>query len=253
MKQVFHSKYKDKQAAIDAIIASFDGSQDDIIKENRNTLKLFKLDTIVVNVKSFKVPNIFNRIVYKYFRKGKAQRSFEYAQKLTEIGIGTPQPIAYYQDSNGLLFGRSFYVSEQLEYDLTYRELINDLKYPDYDAILRAFTRFTHELHEKGIQFLDHSPGNTLIVKEVTNYNFYLVDLNRMTFGAMDFSTRMKNFARLSPIKSMVEIMSDEYAKSSGESYNKVFDAMWSEVQKFKASVKRKKQLKKTLLFKRTK
>jgi hypothetical protein len=36
-------------------------------------------------------------------------------------------------------------------------------------------------MHEASINFLDHSPGNTLIVKKSEGkYDFYLVDLNRM-------------------------------------------------------------------------
>lgn len=253
MKRVIHQKYKNQEATIEAIISGFDVSEDAIIKQNRNTLKLFQLGKKQVNVKSFRIPNLFNQIVYKYFRKGKAQRSYEYANKLTELKIGTPQPIAYYRSSNGLLFGRSYYVSEQLKYDLTYRELINDFNYPDYDTILRAFTRFTFQLHEKGIEFLDHSPGNTLIVKENNDYKFYLVDLNRMKFGILDFNARIKNFARLTKHKSMIEIMSDEYARCVGESYEKVFDLMWKDVQVFRTKIHRKNRLKKALRFWRTK
>jgi hypothetical protein len=249
MKSVIHNKYLNKDKAIQAVIESFDASEERIIKQNRNTLKLFQLGDKQINVKSFKVPNIFNQVVYKYFRKGKAQRSFEYAEKLIEFSIGTPQPIAYFEDSTNVLFGRSYYVSEQLHYDLTYRELITDFDYPDYDNILRAFTRFTFELHEKGIEFLDHSPGNTLIVKEKDTYKFYLVDLNRMKFGTLDFTTRMTNFARLSKHKSMVETMSDEYAKCVNRPYDLVFNTMWNEVQKFRASIERKKKLKKRFLF----
>ena len=71
--------------------------------------------------------------------------------------------------------------------DLTFRELTKDLNYPDHEIILRAFTRFTFQLHENGINFLDHSPGNTLVKKVGKEYEFYLVDLNRMNFGFMDF------------------------------------------------------------------
>lgn len=253
MKKVIYQKYKDKETTIETIVRGFDASEDDVIKQNRNTLKLFDLDDQQINVKSFKVPNIFNQVIYKYFRKGKAQRSYEYANTLLSLGIGTPQPIAYYESSNGLLFGRSYYISEQLQYDLTYRELIHDFNYPDYDNILRAFTRFTFELHEKGVEFLDHSPGNTLIVKEGANYKFYLVDLNRMRFRSLNFEARINNFARLSKYKSMVEVMSDEYAKCIGESYEKVFHPMWKAVQTFRGSFDRKKRIKKRLRFWRAK
>ena len=148
-------------------------------------------------------------------------------------------------------FNRSFYVSEQLDCDMTYRELTKDFNIPDYDNILRAFTRFTFSLHEKEINFLDHSPGNTLIKKSEDKYDFYLVDLNRMIFGPLDFETRIKNFSRLTIHKSMVEVMSDEYAKCSGGDYNKIFNLMWQETEIFQEKFHRKKRLKKKLKIKK--
>ena len=46
------------------------------------------------------------------------------------------------------------------------KELVEIPDFPDHDTILRQFTRFSFNLHEKGIEFLDHSPGNTLIKKK---------------------------------------------------------------------------------------
>jgi len=252
MIKVFQEKYKPLESQIDSLIASFD-EKGEQLKDARNKLKVFKLDEFKVNIKSFRVPGLINQIVYRFFRKGKAQRSFEYANKLLSLGIGTPNPIAYYENKTALLFKKSFYVSEQLGYDLTYRELLNDLDFPDRESILRTFTRFTFELHEKGVNFLDHSPGNTLIKKTPKGYDFYLVDLNRMRFETLSFEERIKNFARLSKYKEMVEIMSDEYSKCINETYDKVFSLMWSEVQLFRSKVERKKRLKKSLLFWRNK
>ncbi|WJJ98057.1 lipopolysaccharide kinase InaA family protein [Algibacter luteus] len=215
----------------------------------RNIIKIVKIEGVDYNIKAFKIPNIFNKIAYNFFRKSKAQRSFEYAKKLSELKVGTPKPIAYFENKNPLFFKESFYVSEQLQCDLTYRELTKDLNYPDFNAILRAFTRFTYSLHEKGIHFLDHSPGNTLIKKNGNTYDFYLVDLNRMKFESLDFESRIKNFSRLTTHKSMVELMSDEYAKASGEDFNKIFDLMWNSTETFQYKFHKKKRLKKKLKF----
>jgi len=229
------------------LIHDFDNLKGGVGK--RNIIKIVNIDGINLNIKAFKVPNLVNQIVYNFFRKSKAQRSFEYAKRLMEMEVGTPKPLGYFEYKTPLLFNKSFYISEQLDCDLTYRELVHNFNYPDYDNILRAFTRFTYGLHEKGINFLDHSPGNTLIKKNETGYDFYLVDLNRMNFGALDFETRMKNFARLSKYKEMVEVMSDEYAKCSGLDYDKVFTAMWKEVEHFRDKLERKKEFKKKLKF----
>ena len=215
----------------------------------RNIIKILKFNGININIKAFKIPNIINQVVYSFFRKSKAQRSFEYAIELKNLGIGTPKPIAYFEYKSNSLFKKSFYVSEQQDCDLTYRELTTNFDYSDYDDMLRAFTRFTYNLHEKGIHFLDHSPGNTLIKKKDKSYDFYLVDLNRMNFGPLDFETRIKNFAKLTIHKSMVEIMSDEYAKCIGKPYDKIFDLMWKETEAFQYRFHRKKRLKKRLKF----
>jgi len=179
----------------------------------RNFIKNITVDGIDLNIKSFKIPNLVNKIAYKFFRKSKARRSFEYGFKLLNLGINTPKPIAFIEYSSLFFLKNSFYVSKQFPYDLTYRELIFNHEYPDFEIILRAFTRFTFKLHENGINFLDHSPGNTLIKKNKDGYEFYLVDLNRMKFQTMNFEERMKNFAKLSPKDVMLNIMCDEYAK----------------------------------------
>lgn len=245
MKYVINKDYLKHEEFLKDYVLNFDTKGETYGNQKRNSLKLFQLEDFILNIKSFRVPNFINQIAYRFFRKSKAQRSFEYAQKLRSLNIGTPEPIAYFEQGSFLLFKHSYYISEQLDCELTYRELIKDFKYPDFENILRAFTRFTFELHEKGVQFLDHSPGNTLIKKEENGYSFYLVDLNRMQFGKLDFEQRMQNFARLSKYKHMVEIMSDEYAKCIDEDYNKVFDRMWYYVNDFQRKHLRKQEVKK--------
>lgn len=219
--------------------------------QDRNTLKLFTLGEETLNVKAFKKPNLINKIAYRYFRESKAERSFKYAQKLLELGIRTPQPVAYFQESTGLLFGKSYYISHQLNYDLTYRELVTDSSFPQRSKILKAFTEFTFELHELGIEFLDHSPGNTLIVvNEQNDYDFYLVDLNRMKFHEqMDYHTRIKNFSRLTPDKYMILEMSKVYARLIGKDFETVFNDMWGMTQEFQEKFHRKRRMKSKLKF----
>jgi hypothetical protein len=229
------------------IIHNFDDFEGGI--GDRNVIKILNINGVNTNIKAFKIPNIVNKIVYRFFRKSKAERSFEYANKLIELGIGTPKPLAFFEFKHLLTFGKSFYVSEQQDYDITYRDLTYNHDYPNFEIILRAFTRFTYLLHKNNILFLDHSPGNTLIKKEGDSYNFYLVDLNRMHFGNLDFKTRVKNFSRLAFHKSMVEVMSDEYAKCTGEDYNKILSLMWHETEVFQHKYHRKLRLKKKLFF----
>jgi hypothetical protein len=217
----------------------------------RNIIKLFEFGGITMNIKSFKIPSLINKIAYRYFRKSKARRSFEYATLLLEKGIGTPQPIAFLENYNWIGLKDSYYASEHLQCDLTYRELVEIPDYPDHENILRQFTRFSYDLHQKGIEFKDHSPGNTLIKKTTDGkYEFYLVDLNRMNFHqTMSFDLRMKNLCRLTPVKEMIAVMSNEYAKISGESEALIFETLWNKTTNFQEKFHRKKRLKKRYMF----
>jgi hypothetical protein len=217
----------------------------------RNTIKVFDLETSQINIKSFKVPNLINAIVYKYFRKSKAKRSFEFANILLKNNIATPQPIAYYENTNFFGLKDSYYISEHLDCDLTFRELVEIPDFPENEIILRQFTRFSYDLHQKGIEFLDHSPGNTLIKKGIDGKcDFFLVDLNRMLFHkTMSFEVRMKNLCRLTHKKEMVAIMSNEYAIVSGESEQLINETLWKMTADFQYKFYRKKRLKKKLKF----
>jgi hypothetical protein len=252
VKSVFSNKYQAQSESIKTIIDGFDTYGVAFDNGDRNTIKLFEIGGQKLNVKSFKKPNLINKIVYRFFRASKAQRSFEFANRLLSHDIGTPHPVAYFEDKKGLFFGRSYYISEHLDYDLTYRELIRDSEYEGDEALLSAFAKFTYNLHAKGIHFLDHSPGNTLIQIKENRFDFFLVDLNRMEFGEMGFEARMKNFERLSRYEAHVRIMAKAYADASGEAEALVFEAMWEAISGFQEKFYRKKRIKSRLKFWKT-
>jgi hypothetical protein len=194
------------QAFVFELIKNFNESGRLFDDRKRNKIKIFEKDGLSINVKSFKIPNFINKLVYRYFRDSKAKRSYLFANKLIEFGIGTPKPLAYLEHATFFGLLDSYYISEHLAADLTFRELVEIPDYPEHAVILQQFMHFCFELHEKGIEFLDHSPGNTLIVKTGPGqYRFYLVDLNRMQFHThMPFEMRMKNLSRLTPKKDML-------------------------------------------------
>lgn len=247
----FNQKFLSIKNQIVYSIQNFHSSGSLLVEGSRNSIRLFELENITLNIKSFKIPNLVNKIAYKYFRKSKAKRSFEYANKLLDNGIGTPEPIAYFENFDFMGLKESYYVSEHLQCDLTYRELVEIPDYPDHENILRQFTRFSYALHQKGIEFMDHSPGNTLIKKMADgNYEFFLVDLNRMQFHeSMSFEMRMKNLRKLTPYEEMVAVMSNEYAKISGEQEQLIFETLWKMTTDFQEKFYRKKRLKKKLKF----
>lgn len=88
---------------------------------------------------------------------------------------------------------------------------------------------------------MDHSPGNTLVVKNENYYDFYLIDLNRMRFETMSFNKRMHNFRRLWLSKAMIKIMAKKYAELYSKSYSDTHSLMLKHSRDFQRKVDSKK------------
>lgn len=252
MKFIINHIYTAKQSEIKRFISNFDVEGDLFVKGSRNTIKTFQLNDLILNIKAFKKPNFLNSFVYRFIRDSKAKRSYNYALRLLKSEIGTPQPIAFAEYTDGIGLGKSFYVCEHIVTEYTYRDLVQNPSLENHEAILRAFTVFCYKLHEAGVEFKDHSPGNTLIkINDDNSYSFYLVDLNRMQFHAqMSFEQRMYNLRRLTPKKEMIAIMANEYAKLyTQKSEHEIFELLWHLTSEFQMKFHRKQKLKKQIKF----
>jgi hypothetical protein len=243
-----HPNYQDQKAAILRFIHDFETEGEYVTKGERNVIKSFELNDETINIKSFRVPKLFNSFVYKFLRPSKAKRSFEYAKKLLSFGIKTPFPIAYVENLGAFGLKESYYVSAHIDYDFDFRALIHDPLFENRRFILERFAEFCFQLHENNVNFLDHSPGNTLIVKNGQEYDFYLIDLNRMRFEAMNLDKRMENLKRLWLSKLMIHIISKRYAELAHKELHEVQDVLLKHSQNFKRKINRKKYLKKKYL-----
>lgn len=247
MAQHIHQNYQSITAALDYSIEHFE-ELGAVIQKSRNTIKKIAIENQVLNVKSYKVPNVFNKLAYRYIRMSKAKRSFVYAEKLLSLGINTPAPIAYYEEFhlNGLK--KSYYVCEQLDDAFTLRQFLESPECSDQQNIMEQFVAFTFDLHHKGVEFLDNTTGNTLI-RSVGNgkYEFYLVDINRMRFHSspMQFSSRMKNLSLLSNNKKIMQAISAQYAVIYKKSADKIFRTMLG----FSNSYEKKRELKRSMKY----
>ncbi|MFK7748655.1 MAG: lipopolysaccharide kinase InaA family protein [Kordia sp.] len=245
-----HPKYKDQKEAILAFIDGFETQGEYVTKGERNVIKSFDLNGETINIKSFRVPKTFNSFVYKFIRPSKAKRSFEYAEKLLLNAIKTPFPIAYVENKTTFGLQESYYVSLHIDYDFDFRALIHDPLFENRRFILEQFAEFCFQLHEHNVNFLDHSPGNTLIVKRDNQYDFYLIDLNRMKFESMNLDQRMENLKRLWLSKLMIHIISKRYAELANKELHEVQNVLLKHSQNFKRKINRKKYLKKKYLKK---
>lgn len=245
MDIVIAEGFSQHSARFTEIISNFKNEGILIGGEQRNIIKYFDSLDMKVNVKSFKQPNNFNRIAYKYFRKSKARRSFEYAAMLINKNFKTPQPLAYLETSN--LFGlkASYYISEQLGHLFPLRAVLLDADFKDRVAIINGYTSVIYQLHECGIEFIDNSSGNILIENKNGIYHYFLVDLNRMNFHQkMTISKKLKNFARLSNDLEVISIVSKQYALLSNTNEQFCFKAIVAGTQFASRRYRLKKKLK---------
>ncbi len=180
------------------------------IHKARNEIKILEHAGQNVVVKSFKIPHFINKIVYSFIRDSKAKKSYDNSMKISEF---VPGAIGYIEFKKfGLLF-ESYFLSKEFNYDFTIREALLDKHFEDKNKIFEAFAHFTYELHEKNILHLDYSPGNILIKKVGSGYNFKIVDINRMQFKTLVIEERLKNFSKLWAKDEDLEVIIKFYAK----------------------------------------
>jgi serine/threonine protein kinase len=198
MKTVINPRYEYLHDWIENMPFLFE-KEGEIIYKKRNTIKMFLLDNrLIINVKRFHKPHFFNRILYTFFIKSKAFRSYCHTLRIFEKGFDAAEAVAYMEINEGGLLSDSYYISLQCR---NVREIREYYAGPlaGNETLIDAFARYSAALHDAGIYHLDYSPGNILIRNDSVSgeYSFILVDVNRMKFMSVGTEKGCKNFARL--------------------------------------------------------
>ena len=168
-----------------------------MLYKGRNMIKTFTFDNgLDINIKRYRKPVWFNRIVYSFFRKTKAFRAYHNTLRIAVKGFATAEAIASIETKQNGLLSDSYFISLQLHE-------VEEMRAYYYgplsgnEALIDAFARYSAKLHDAGIYHLDYSPGNILIRNDNGKYLFYLIDVNRMKFEAVTVNAGCRNFARL--------------------------------------------------------
>lgn len=181
-----------------------------IIHSGRNTL--YEHDGLVIKV--FQKPGFVKALLYGWFLKSKARRSYEYAQRLLQLGVATPEPVGYKEARFLGLLRESCYVSKKSLCGHTFNELIAHPSFPNREAILRSIGQFTAKMHESGALHQDYSGGNILFDEAG---RVEVVDLNRIRWQKqIDWRTGCKNFERLNIDREALRVMATAYAEARG-------------------------------------
>lgn len=243
-KLILNPKFKNFEKNLLGIKNIFKDSNQSIHKA-RNELKIIELNGIKCVVKSFKVPHIINKTAYTFFRDSKAKKSYLNAMKLMDLNVNTPEPIGIIEFFNFGLLSESYFISIYEPYDFTIREVFHH-KVSEVEKILKEFTKFTYELHKKGIWHVDYSLGNILITKnDDESFKFSLVDINRMQFKDISPLQGLKNFNKFwAKDKIDLEIIAKEYASLANIDEKNAIEIVLNEAKSLETKVNLKRKLK---------
>ena len=220
---VIHPDFKNLEEFIVSIPERFQRKEGTVIHQGRNELRKMEYNGKEYVIKSFHSPHLINRFVYGIFRPSKAKRSYDHAEMLLKIGVGTPQPVGYMNIRSGLLFDKSYYISLLSAWPYIYDNLFTQ-QFDYAEEVFRAIGKVTARLHEHGYAHKDYGRANILFQKTPNGITIEIVDLNRMYIGPIDMKTGCKNFERLPATPQMHRWMAEEYAKARNFDVDKCFE-----------------------------
>jgi len=215
----------------------------EVIHKARNVLKVIPLHNIETVVKAFRIPNAINQFAYAYIRKSKAYKSYFNALKLQELGVNTPTPIGFIEFYANGFFKESYFLSKKFDYELTMAD-IRDNPPKDKEEILKAFSAFTFDIHQKGVWHIDYSGGNILINRVNHSYEFSLVDINRMEFKDINTYEGLENFNKFWFNKEDLTFIAKEYASLAKLDETRAINEILTQDKKLKDHVLRRRKFK---------
>ncbi len=187
-----------------------------MLYEGRNKIKCFTIEGVKLVVKRYKRPNLLQSIIYTFFRKSKAQRAYEHAIRLREMGFDTPAPIGWSRYFRHGLLSDSFLITTHTSYT-AFTQAAQNWPSEEATSILNAFACFSVRLHEARIEHCDLNHSNILYKydEKANNYRFQLIDINRMRFHKQQLSKRrcMINLRRLSVSGEVFLYLLNRYAE----------------------------------------
>lgn len=225
---IINPRYAALEDSLRSAITNFDASGT-VIYKGRNTLKAFNIGECVFVVKKFKTLDFLKGVIYTFFRKTKARRSYENALTLQSRGIDTPSPIAFIESKRCGLNSETFYICEHTDY----REIAEELNVSEdfNESLAEAYGRFAATLHEKGILHYDLNSGNVLFKSKLKSesesepdYHFQLIDINRMKFmpegTAVPMEDCLENLTLFTGNLKLHAFVAESYAKQRGFDIN---------------------------------
>jgi lipopolysaccharide kinase (Kdo/WaaP) family protein len=241
-KIVVNSEYLYLKDQLEAIPDQFD-SAGEVIYKDRNILRKVTLDGKDFVIKSYNKHTLFNRFAYKWFRQSKAQRAYENSFLLLSKNINTPEAVAYIECTNPLFLTNSYCITLYEEYPYKLECILEPGIELPVD-LLKAFAVFIFNFHRHNMYHKDFSLGNILFKKENEQYQFAIVDINRLSIKKMTLNKRIKSLLRLEMSAEMIDVVVGEYAKLLALPEDRVIKKLYDYKKIFNQYVTVKRQFK---------
>lgn len=211
----FSAKEYEFESTCAEVLHLFEKSED-ILRAKRNTLKVINLHGKSCVVKTFKIPKFPQNYSYGLAAKSKAKKSYNNAHRLIELGFQTPAPIGYFENRTGGKLTISYYLCAYAEGIETLDQIWRKDETLE-PQLLKSFTKYCVDIHNKGILHRDFNPTNILVSKTAGDYQFSLVDINRITwYEKLTLPKAMASLSRFPFSREVTEQMIKEYAKCAG-------------------------------------
>jgi len=172
--------YQDLRSWVETVPALFLQGEGTVLYHGRNQIRLFEHNGLRIVAKQFKRHDLIKQVIYTFFRKNKARRSFENAVRLHETGFDTPQEIACLEEVRHGLILQVYYLCEYTDGEPVRTPLIDSD--PFDQGLACDYANFVASLHDHGVLHRDLNPTNVLYTSSEGEHQFQLIDINRMHF-----------------------------------------------------------------------
>lgn len=238
MRVVVSPEYQSLNEWLLQIPRLFSDNQGELLFSGRNQIRLFEVHGEKFVVKRFKRNDIFKTLIYTFFRKSKARRSYENAVELRKRGFHTPSEIAYIECTTCGLVTQVYYVCAYTDGQPIRPRLIEQEPFDESLAV--AYARYVASLHEAGVLHRDLNPTNVLVDAE---NHFELIDINRMRFfdGPVPKNDCMENLTLFYWLTPAYRFILNEYAHQRGWNDADIAEAIRVKERHDKRWIRRKK------------
>lgn len=205
-------KYEYLREFIEAIPMNFD-SYGNIMQDRRNTVKSVIAGDTHLNIKKFARPKHINKIIYSIgLRNPKGLRAYCNSFILRDIGIDTPEAVAYIEDRKYGIITDSFFISIQVPFKNDFLQLCYQENDTSHAAAL-ALGALTARFHKNKLYHKDYSQNNLLYEYKDGKIHFCVVDINRLYNGEISMKKGCHNFDRMYAPTDFLRTTAREYAR----------------------------------------